>query len=353
MAVGTQTAIINAPEHLKCKLLSGTFKDAALRWYMNLPKNSIESYADFQKKFIHQFAGSKHVKVTSTSLFSICQNHAESLRDYLARFSEATIKVSNPNQEMFVAAFHNGLRVGHFNESLAQKPASSMQEINKIAECYIKGEESNAEKRQRYAKEKEYVNRNGKAPDHQRQRYGGQQEASWERCQGNPYYQLPRREVKDYPSFKEYTPLNKAKVHVLKEILATDLDNFPPSRDRGALMGPDSDAWCAYHHCRGHSTEKCFRLRDLIEEFIKSGHLRKFIEDAAQGRVVVPKVPRPEPRDSSEGREEPPKARVSINTIAGGFSGGGESNSTRKRFVRRAISETYLIRHPPFPSIPE
>jgi hypothetical protein len=94
MAVGTQTAIINAPEHLKCKLLARTFKDAALRWYMNLPKNSIESYADFHKKFIHQFVGSRRVKVTSTSLFSIRQSHAESLRSYLARFSEATIKVT-------------------------------------------------------------------------------------------------------------------------------------------------------------------------------------------------------------------------------------------------------------------
>ncbi|GAU45985.1 hypothetical protein TSUD_401250 [Trifolium subterraneum] len=62
MAVRTQTAIIGAPEHLRCKLLSGTLKDAALRWYMNLPNNSIESYADFHKKFIHQFSGTKHVK---------------------------------------------------------------------------------------------------------------------------------------------------------------------------------------------------------------------------------------------------------------------------------------------------
>ncbi|MCI79856.1 hypothetical protein A2U01_0101127, partial [Trifolium medium] len=31
MAVGTQTTIIGAAEHLKCELLSGTFKDAALR----------------------------------------------------------------------------------------------------------------------------------------------------------------------------------------------------------------------------------------------------------------------------------------------------------------------------------
>jgi hypothetical protein len=64
--------------------------------------------------------------VTATGLFIIRQSYAETLREYLARFSEATIKVSNPNQEMFVSAFHNGLKVGHFNESLAQKPATSM-----------------------------------------------------------------------------------------------------------------------------------------------------------------------------------------------------------------------------------
>ena len=80
MAVGTQTAIIGAADHLKCKLLSGTLKEAALRWYMNLPKNSIESWTDFQQKFIQQFSGSKHIKVTATSLFTIRQNHAETLR---------------------------------------------------------------------------------------------------------------------------------------------------------------------------------------------------------------------------------------------------------------------------------
>ncbi|MCI38596.1 hypothetical protein A2U01_0059824, partial [Trifolium medium] len=72
----------------------------------------------------------------------------------LARFSEATIKVSNPNQEMFVAAFHNGLKAGQFNESLAQKPAATMQEIMKRVECYIKGGESNVEKRNRDSREK-------------------------------------------------------------------------------------------------------------------------------------------------------------------------------------------------------
>jgi hypothetical protein len=53
-------------------------------------------------------------------MFSLRQGSFETLREYLARFSEATIKVSNPNQEMFVAAFHNGLRAGHL--SLLKSP---------------------------------------------------------------------------------------------------------------------------------------------------------------------------------------------------------------------------------------
>ncbi|CAJ2667557.1 unnamed protein product, partial [Trifolium pratense] len=326
MAIGTQTAIINAPEHLKCKLLAGTFKD---------------------------FAGSKHVKVTSTSLFSIRQNHGESLRSFLARFSEATIKVSNPNQEMFVAAFHNGLKAGHFNESLAQKPASSMQEINKRAECYIKGEESNAEKRQRDAKEREYMGRATKAPEHPRPKTGNHQGDPWQRHHGKPYRQPPRREFRNHPANEDFTPLNASKVYVLNEILASGLANLPPKRTNNIPLGLNDNAWCAYHRCRDHSTEKCFRLRDLIEELIKSGHLRRFIDDAAQGRVVVPKIPRQEPRDPPGPSREPPKERISVNTIAGGFSGGGESSSARKRYVRRAISEIYLVRQPQPLDVPD
>ncbi|GAU49429.1 hypothetical protein TSUD_181760 [Trifolium subterraneum] len=188
MVVGTQTAIIGAPEHLRCKLLSGTLKDAALHWYMNLPNNSIESYADSHKKFIHQFSGTKHVKVKATRLFTIRQNYAETLREYLTRFSEATITVSNPNQEMFVAAFHNGLKAGHFNESLAQKPATSMQEVIKRASCYIKSKESNAEKRSRDAKEKDSMNNNSKGQNSQPQRNWQSSDAHKQGYRAKPYH---------------------------------------------------------------------------------------------------------------------------------------------------------------------
>lgn len=40
----TRMAVAEEPDSLKCKLMAGTLSDAALRWYMNLPRFSIVSY---------------------------------------------------------------------------------------------------------------------------------------------------------------------------------------------------------------------------------------------------------------------------------------------------------------------
>ena len=103
---------------------------------------------------MQQFSANPNRKVANTSLFNVRQRPTETLQDFMARFNEETIKVSHPNQEIFVAAFQHELKVGQFNESLTQKPAKSMDEIITRTECYVKGEESNMEKRARDSKEK-------------------------------------------------------------------------------------------------------------------------------------------------------------------------------------------------------
>lgn len=82
---------------------------------------------------VQHFPATKHRKVTITSLFNVRQGASESFREYMAQFNEETLKVSHPNKEMFVGAFQNGLKSYHFNESLAQKSATSMKEVmNKL-----------------------------------------------------------------------------------------------------------------------------------------------------------------------------------------------------------------------------
>ncbi|KAK2371898.1 hypothetical protein QL285_073098 [Trifolium repens] len=252
---------------------------------------------------------------------------------------------------MFVAAFHNGLRAGHFNESLAQKPAETMQEVMKRAECYIKGEESNAEKRSRDHKERAPESGGNRYPEYQRRRWPSKNHRTL-RNTGSSYYP-PRRANKP---FEEYAPLNRARVHILDEILQAGLAKRPPPPDRQFTMGRNENEWCHYHRCKGHDTEKCFRLKDLIEELIRSGHLRKFIERAAQDNKArqrsprSPRSPRNPPTDDTREKDQP---KIAVNTIAGGFAGGGNSNNARKRYVRKSERESGVVGHVSFPPSPD
>jgi hypothetical protein len=254
---------------------------------------------------------------------------------------------------MFVAAFHNGLKAGHFNESLAQKPAETMQEVMKRAECYIKGEESNAEKRSRDSRERAGEPRPNKTPERNQRRWPTK-DHRWQSRQERPRY--PPRHNEGYRQrrqYEEYSPLNDTKVHILDEILNANLATRPQEPDNHVMLGPNSNEWCRYHRCKGHDTERCYKLRDLIEELIRSGHLRKFIEKAAQGKTCrsgTTRQPRSPPPEEDKGKE---KARIAVNTIAGGFAGGGESSSARRRYLRRIERETHSTNHVEFPPAPD
>lgn len=57
------------------------------------------------------------------------------------------VKFIHPNQEIFVGEFQNDLKEGHFNECLAQMSASLLAEVVTREKYYIKGEQSNTEKK--------------------------------------------------------------------------------------------------------------------------------------------------------------------------------------------------------------
>lgn len=79
-----------------------------------LPQASISIYQEIVKKLVSQFAASTHYKIFTTNLFNTWQGPSESLREYLARLNEATIRVVHLNQEMFEWVFQNGLKSRHF-----------------------------------------------------------------------------------------------------------------------------------------------------------------------------------------------------------------------------------------------
>lgn len=123
-----QMIISNGSDAQKCKMFGDTLKGMTLAWFTALPMRSIQSF-DLSAKFLTQFAANRAKKFMEDDMHDVKQKPGETLKEYLARFNAATMKVVDPDQKTFVSAFMKGVRSGPFNESLNQRRPTSLDEI--------------------------------------------------------------------------------------------------------------------------------------------------------------------------------------------------------------------------------
>eukprot|EP00253_Pinus_taeda_P015639 PITA_15639 len=70
----------------KLKLFPSTLKDATLRWFMGLPRNSITTWAQMQQAFNTKYIDYCRSKETKGEIFRMTMGNDESLEDYEERF---------------------------------------------------------------------------------------------------------------------------------------------------------------------------------------------------------------------------------------------------------------------------
>jgi hypothetical protein len=75
-----------AEDEKKLKLFPSTLKDAALRWFMGLPGNSITTWAQMQQAFNNKYRDYCRSKDTKEEIFRMTMGSDESLEDYEERF---------------------------------------------------------------------------------------------------------------------------------------------------------------------------------------------------------------------------------------------------------------------------
>ncbi|PIN04334.1 hypothetical protein CDL12_23131 [Handroanthus impetiginosus] len=114
-------------DRVKCRAFISTLGESAQTWFSQLPSGSIHSFAQLCEY--------------------LEQEERETLREYIRRFTEATLEVSTTHKEVLANAFIKGLQNEPFFSSLVKKPVEDFDELLARAEKYVNLEEANKIKR--------------------------------------------------------------------------------------------------------------------------------------------------------------------------------------------------------------
>ncbi|XP_025678170.1 uncharacterized protein [Arachis hypogaea] len=304
-------------EHVLCRAFPTYLDGATLLWFSKLPAGSISSFEELAKSFIDYFAAARIYVHGSDYLGTIRQGPQESLKDYLTRFAEATMEIPDLDPAVHLHAIKAGLRPGKFTETIAVTKPKTLEEFRERAAGQMEIEElceTEKTKKRQPKRDDEKATKSANVKD-------------------------LKRPFRLTPKFDNYTKFNTRRERIIKEILNAKIIK-PPAR-AGSYQDQrfvDKSKHCAFHQKYGHTTDECVIAKDLLERLARQGLLDKYIE----GRKH--KEGDREERQQTSGSKEtnkwstntPPKGI--INTISGGFAGGGETISARKRSYRAMLT---------------
>ncbi|XP_057444343.1 uncharacterized protein LOC130736541 [Lotus japonicus] len=274
-----------ASDAVKCKMFPATFKGTAMVWFTTLPRGSITNFRDFSSKFLIQFSASKTKQVTIEDLYNVRQSEGETLKQYVKRFSAASVKIEELEPNACARAFKNGLQPGKLNSKLSRRPAKSMAEVHARENTYILDEEYDAFKRRRAKVEKDGDQRDASPEDKaskdkaEESKRRDRKVRTAEKTTKDPLY--PRKD-----NFERRRPWHQADsrqrgesgkslsahlTELLREVEAIHVVKDGERKADPPRPKSNKTKWCEYHRSAGHDTGDCFTLKNEIERLIKAG----------------------------------------------------------------------------------
>ena len=169
------------------------------------------------------------------------------------------------DDKLLLAAFHNGVNSDLFIHKLYEKEPQSMADLVHLAQNFMNAEDAIIAKKRKRSERME-GNSSRQSEQGPRPKKG----------------QMKERKDRDNKKFgpsarnQQYTPLNVPLEQVLMQI-KDDPSLKWPEKMKGDPNKRNRSKYCCFHRDHGHDTDKCFDLKQQVENLIRQGKLKSFL----------------------------------------------------------------------------
>ncbi|XP_021609039.1 uncharacterized protein LOC110612571 [Manihot esculenta] len=127
---------------LMCKVFPTTLTGPIQAWFNSLEGGSIKSFLDLANVFISRFIAGIPAERKTSYLETVRQRRIESLREYVARFNSEALQILELDEARVVESMQKGTTALEFFGSLCKKPPTTLAELMKRAEKYIRQDDT-------------------------------------------------------------------------------------------------------------------------------------------------------------------------------------------------------------------
>ncbi|KAL8119007.1 hypothetical protein AgCh_016487 [Apium graveolens] len=259
---------------------------------------SIDSWSELKNKFKSRFSTNKKGRRMTASWVNIRQRSNESLREYLNRFRAETIQIPDLIENLAMTYLVAGADRNRHNfllEEFFKKAPTTLQEGIDLFEHKLTLQEavgsiqSSRSPRARTSRasdrssqwEYRRVDRGRRGDTKPTQKSPTQtkrDEKTFSDLEGSRSSRMSQPKQRPWPprprEERDFTKLSVHKPEILA-IIKVSLGYRPP-RPMNPNR-PPSSRYCDYHEDTRHTTERCYQLKNLIEDKVQSGELAHFI----------------------------------------------------------------------------
>jgi hypothetical protein len=189
---------------------------------------------------------------------------SESLKSYSLRYWEVYNEVDGCTEEIAIKIFKLGLDPdSELRHNLSRRPAKSMRDLISQIEQFVRVEDDRARKRAVSTQSRPLILRKPANMEPRRA-------------------ELPSKNPTRFPRPRElggvHTIFNEPIYRIMAEIKNEPFFIWPTPLG-GDPSKRDPNKYYSYHRDKGDMTERCYSLKQHLEELAKAGHLRRYLGD--------------------------------------------------------------------------